>query len=129
MQFEYALDLYGGDLDRWPVALRDTAERLTATLPVAREKLDAMRHVESALRADAQAAARSAGLDRLAASAVRHRQMRRTQRVAIRAAWITTAAATLALGVIVGNVLPQRHADAARLMSVALSPPETIDVD
>ena len=128
-QFEHDLDRYGGDLDRWPAAARAAADALISTAPVAGMRLALMQRLEAALRADGRADVAPLVLGRLAATAGRHKQARPTQRVAVRAAWAATAAAALTFGLVVGDLLPDRHIDPARLMSAAFAPQETIDVD
>lgn len=128
-QFEHLLDLHGSDLSRWPPHARDAATELMAEAPEARTALEAMQRLDDALRHDRSAVAPHPHqfAQRLAAVAMRHRQSARP--VVMRTAWAAAACAVMAFGLVVGDLLPDRHADPTNLINAAFSTPDQVDVD
>ena len=124
--FEDELDRHGADLSRWPAGARAGATALLNAAPAARAALDAMRRLEDLLRLDASAGPPHAA-GRFAAAAMRHRQSARP--AVTRTAWAAAAVAAMAFGLVVGDLLPDRHADPANLVSAAFATPDPIDVD
>jgi hypothetical protein len=115
-QFEQALDRYGGDLGRWPAAMRAEAKAL------ADKDAAAARMLAEAARLDAllSEVVGPTSVDSAAIGAIiagirgdRHREItvRPTRRLA---AWSGAAmAAFLALGFVLGLAIPQTQDDAA----------------
>ncbi len=129
VSFEDEVDVRGGDLSRWPPALRCAAEALLAADPAARRLLDEMTAVEAALRASGAQLGADASVRRMAAYAGRGRQRRPLAKAAFRAGWTAAAAAVLVIGFAVGDILPDATADAGGLIGAALALPEAGDVD
>ena len=127
--FEDGLDRYGGDLLRWPAELRAGAEAVLRIDAAARAELAALEAAESGLRAARRPHERSPAIARLAAAASRGRQTGPGTRVARRTAVAATMAAALAVGVVLGGLLPDRSGETAGLAEAALSVPEPGDVD
>ncbi len=97
------LDLYGGDLERWPTARKADADKVLQKSAQARAQLAAMQQAEALL-----SATRSADMadgQGIAARALRARQDRPAAMTIRRASWLVAGSAALALGVVAG-ILP-----------------------
>lgn len=70
---QQAIDRHGGDLTRWPAALRDEAATLIANSAAAREKLEAAIKLDSALSAPSDVTAPPGLADRIARAAFQKR--------------------------------------------------------
>jgi hypothetical protein len=107
-EFEAGLDRYGGDLSRWPPALRREAEALAAADGQAAAALDAAKRLDALIAevaapetADAALIGRIVSHDRQRRSEA---ELRPTRRLA---AWaVAGAVATLMLGFVAGALIP-----------------------
>jgi len=107
-QFDAGLDRYGGDLSRWPPALRQQAEALTAADSQAAAALTAARRLDTLLtEVAAPTAADAALIGRIVSRGRQARSetvLKPTRRLA---AWATAGvAATLMIGFIAGALIP-----------------------
>ena len=107
-EFDAGLDRYGGDLSRWPPALRQQAEALTADDNQAAAALAAASRLDSLLAEVAASEAADAALIGRIVSRGRQAHgetvLKPTRRLA---AWVTAGvAATLMAGFIAGALIP-----------------------
>jgi hypothetical protein len=114
-QFNAALDRLGGDLSRWPPALRQEAETLAAGDAVAAAELDRARRLEGLLvEVTAPEMADAALIGRIVShNRARHdgTVLRPTRRLI---GWASAAmVATLAIGFVVGAAIPADQSDGA----------------
>jgi len=107
-EFDAGLDRYGGDLSRWPPALRQRAEALTAADSQAAAALTTAGRLDTLLAEVTASEATDAALIGRIVSRGRHTQhetvLKPTRRLA---AWAAAGvAATLAAGFIAGALVP-----------------------
>jgi len=116
-EFLDRLDLYGGNLETWPVEARDAAQALLAASPEARAHLSAMRRVESAL---AQTRATYAkGVDDLTFRVMQVAQVRPQHTAIRRLPWAVAGMMALAAGLYVG-ALPRMSEGPSEIVTAAL---------
>jgi hypothetical protein len=126
-EFENFLDLYGGNLDSWPEALRLRAEALLQASAPARAAYDAMREVEFFLN---RPVAPAAGYELIAARAMGAGQIWAGRPLAVKAAWSTAAAAILVLGLFIGQMSQTNpDDDPSTALASALASTDTLNVD
>ena len=131
--FLQCLDSLGGDLDTWPADLRARAEVFIAGSEPAKAAVLAMGDVERWLRASASRVdARAAGVDALAALAMRRpqdRPARRMARPAARVAFAAAAVIVLCLGLTLGWGSGQQEDGPDRVLAIALDTSGAVDAD
>jgi len=106
-QMSEALDRYGGDLGRWPAALRQDAEGLIATDPEAASDFDRARRLDGLLgELTVPAAVDAATIGRIVSHGRgRHDGVLQPTRRLI--GWATAAmVATMAIGFVAGVMIP-----------------------